>query len=139
MNYNTFLVSEDNLNQVIDNLKSKIDGKNCIILLQGDLASGKTTFVKHYVKSLALEDEVVSPTFSLQRVYGTDIFHYDIYNKTLDEFIALGLLEEFERDGIHFVEWGDDRLATILNNYGFELLTIQIEKKDDKREYKISA
>ncbi|MBT7117014.1 MAG: tRNA (adenosine(37)-N6)-threonylcarbamoyltransferase complex ATPase subunit type 1 TsaE, partial [Campylobacteraceae bacterium] len=40
-----------NINQVINKLKDDIDNKNIVVLLQGDLASGKTTLVKHYVKS----------------------------------------------------------------------------------------
>ena len=139
MDCNTFIVDENELYSVVDNLKSKINDKNFVVLLQGDLASGKTTFVKHYVKSLDLKDNVTSPTFSLQTLYGKDIFHYDIYNKTLEEFLALGLVEEFEKDGIHFVEWGDEKLKNILEDYGFDTMTIKIEKKDDKREYKISA
>jgi len=136
---NTFIVNENELCSVVDNLKSKLVDKNFVVLLQGDLASGKTTLVKYYVKSLNLEDIVTSPTFSLQTLYGKDIFHYDIYNKTLEEFLALGLVEEFEKDGIHFVEWGDEKLKNILEDYGFDTMTIKIKKKDDKREYKISA
>jgi tRNA threonylcarbamoyladenosine biosynthesis protein TsaE len=133
------IVSEDKLYLVVDDLKSKISSKNIVVLLQGTLASGKTTFVKQFVKSLGYKDKVTSPTFSLQSIYGNDIFHYDIYNKTLEQFIALGLLEEFEKDGIHFVEWGDEELKTILKDFGFDVLTIQIDKKNDKREYKISV
>ena len=130
------VASLENLNLVIEKLKKLISNKNIVVLLQGDLASGKTTLVKKYVKSLGLNDNVTSPTFSLQSIYGKDIFHYDIYNKSLDEFISLGLLEEFEKDGIHFVEWGDNNFKNILNEYGFDTLTVQIAKKEDKREYK---
>jgi tRNA threonylcarbamoyladenosine biosynthesis protein TsaE len=131
--------SEDDLDIVIKYLNSKIDNKNIIILLQGDLASGKTTLVKEYVKFLNLKDNVTSPTFSLQSIYGNNIYHYDIYNKTLEEFISLGLLEEFEKNGKHFVEWGDDKLKSILDKYGFENITINIEKFKNKREYIFSA
>ena len=82
------IVSLENLNLVIEKLKKLISNKNIVVLLQGDLASGKTTLVKNYVKYLGLDDNVTSPTFSLQSIYGKDIFHYDIYNKTLDEFIG---------------------------------------------------
>lgn len=128
-------VGLDELESIVLSLKSQILDTNTIVLLQGDLASGKTTFVKEFVKSLGLKDTVTSPTFSLQSLYGTNIFHYDVYNKTLNEFIALGLLEEFEKDGIHFVEWGDEQLKAILIEYGFDVLTIQIKKKENKREY----
>jgi len=122
---------------LIDELKKFINNKNIIVLLRGDLASGKTTLVKAYVKSLGINDEVTSPTFSVQSCYGNDIFHYDIYNKSLEEFIALGLLEEFEKSGIHFVEWGDEKLEEILKEYGFEVIIVNIKKLNDGRSYSI--
>jgi len=127
----------DNLLNFVNNLKDEINNKDIVVLLQGDLASGKTTLVKNYVKLLGLDDEVTSPTFSLQSVYSNKIYHYDVYNKTLEEFISLGLLEEFEKNGIHFVEWGDDRLYDILKEYGFNIKIVKIDKLNDKREYTI--
>jgi tRNA threonylcarbamoyladenosine biosynthesis protein TsaE len=127
----------DNLLNFVNNLKDEINNKDIVVLLQGDLASGKTTLVKNYVKLLGLDDEVTSPTFSLQSVYSNKIYHYDVYNKTLEEFISLGLLEEFEKSGIHFVEWGDDRLYDILKEYGFNIKIVKIDKLNDKREYTI--
>jgi tRNA threonylcarbamoyladenosine biosynthesis protein TsaE len=127
----------DNLLNFVNNLKDEINNKDIVVLLQGDLASGKTTLVKNYVKLLGLDDEVTSPTFSLQSVYSNKIYHYDVYNKTLEEFISLGLLEEFEKSGIHFVEWGDDRLYDILKEYGFNTKIVKIDKLNDKREYTI--
>ena len=111
---------------------------NCIVILRGDLASGKTTFVKHFVKALGLDDMVNSPTFSLQSIYSNKVFHYDVYNKSLEDFISLGLLEEFEKDGIHFVEWGDERLEELLKSYGFDLFVLNIKKEDNKRRYTIN-
>lgn len=130
-----FRVEESEILKVVEALKLKIDNKDMVVLLQGDLASGKTTFVKKYVESLGLKDDVLSPTFSLQSIYGNHIYHYDVYNKTLDEFIALGLLEEFEKTGVHFVEWGSDDLKNILLDYGFEVMTLKINKLDTLREY----
>jgi len=129
----------DDINEVILKLHSLITNKNIVVLLRGDLASGKTTLVKKYLEFLDLEDEVTSPTFCLQNEYSKNIFHYDMYNKTLEEFVSLGLLEEFEKPGIHFVEWGDDKLKSILNEYGFEFISIDILKHKDKREYKIAS
>ncbi len=113
--------------------------EDCIVILRGDLASGKTTLVKNYVLALGLSDLVTSPTFSLQAIYSDNIFHYDVYNKTLGEFISLGMLEEFEKKGVHFVEWGDEKLEEILNDYGYRVILIEIEKKENKRLYKINA
>jgi len=135
----TFKLALGELDELIKEVHLLIKEKNTIILLRGDLASGKTTFVKNYVKFIGLDDCVTSPTFSIQTIYGNDIYHYDIYNKTLEEFISLGLLEEFENDGLHFVEWGDDRLEKILVEYGFDVINIEIEKLNDKRLYRVYA
>ena len=108
-----------------------------VIILRGDLAAGKTTFVSAFAKEFGLEDTVTSPTFSLQQCYGEHIFHYDIYNHGIEHFIALGMLEELERDGYHFVEWGDDTLSGILFSAEIPAIVISIEKLDDKRLYKV--
>ena len=109
-----------------------------VVILRGDLAAGKTTLVKEIVKCLGLKTQVTSPTFSIQQCYADKIFHYDIYNHGLEHFISLGMLEELDRDGLHFVEWGDDELVNILSSAGISTLTIDIEKiSDNMREYKI--
>ena len=109
-----------------------------VVLLQGDLASGKTTFVKEMAKILGVKEDVTSPTFSLQHCYGGDIYHYDIYNHGVEHFLSLGMLEELEKEGLHFVEWGDDTLLELLSFAGIQTLKIEIEKiSDTKREYRI--
>jgi tRNA threonylcarbamoyladenosine biosynthesis protein TsaE len=133
-----FNLDLENIKVIIDELKAIING-DTIVILRGDLASGKTTLVKNYVKALGLDDLVTSPTFSLQSVYSDNIYHYDIYNKTLEEFIALGMLEEFERSGTHFVEWGDEKLQNLLEEYGYNVILVEIEKSDNRRLYKINA
>lgn len=131
-----FMLSLDEIDVVVQDVAKKFS--NGVIVLRGDLASGKTTFVKKMVKFLGVEEEVTSPTFSLQHCYGDKIFHYDIYNHGLEHFISLGMLEELERDGLHFVEWGDDELVKILNSAEIKTMVIDIEKiSDNKREYKI--
>ncbi|MFW2308215.1 tRNA (adenosine(37)-N6)-threonylcarbamoyltransferase complex ATPase subunit type 1 TsaE, partial [Aliarcobacter butzleri] len=95
--------------------------------------------VKNYVKSLGLDVLVTSPTFSIQAVYSNNIFHYDVYNKTLQQFICLGMIEEFEAEGVHFVEWGDEKIEDILKDYGFQVVLVEIRKKDDKRLDTIDA
>ena len=134
------ILALNELDKIVSKISSLTEKKDndYVVILRGDLASGKTTFVKHFVKSLNLDDTVTSPTFSLQSIYSEKVFHYDVYNKTLEEFISLGLLEEFEKDGIHFVEWGDERLEELLKSYGFNVLVLNIEKKDDKRQYIIN-
>ena len=133
------ILEENQLSKLIDKLHSLVNKEESIVLLRGDLASGKTTLVKNYVNSLDMNEVVTSPTFSIQTIYGENIYHYDVYNKTLEEFISLGLLEEFEKKGVHFVEWGDDRMDELLNSYGFHTIKIDIEKLENKRRYVINA
>ena len=134
------ILSLDELDKFFIEFDKKIKNKkNIIVLLIGDLASGKTTFVKKYLEYKKIKENVTSPTFSIQQIYKNNFFHYDLYNKNLDEFIALGLLEEFEKDGIHFVEWGNEELKQILKDFGFDTISIKINKKEDKREYDIKS
>jgi len=132
----SYVLSVDELPVLVKEISE--DFKNGVIILKGDLASGKTTFVKEMVKKLGVNDEVTSPTFSLQHCYSSDIYHYDIYNHGLEHFLSLGMLEELDKKGLHFVEWGDEELINLLSSAGINVLTIQIEKiSDTKREYKV--
>lgn len=109
-----------------------------VILLRGDLAAGKTTLVQKIVQFLKIKEDVTSPTFSLQHRYGNTVFHYDMYNRGLEHFMALGMLEELEREGLHFVEWGDDALLEILEAAQIKTMTIDIAKiSSHEREYRV--
>ncbi len=126
----------EELHVLVEEISKKF--KNGVIILRGDLASGKTTFVKAFVSHLGLNDDVTSPTFSLQQCYSDRVFHYDIYNHGVEHFISLGMLEELDRDGLHLVEWGDDKLVDILSSAGIKTLTIKIEKLEDNiRQYEV--
>lgn len=126
----------DELHILVEEISEKF--QNGVIILRGDLASGKTTFVKALALHLGVSDDVTSPTFSLQQCYGDKIFHYDIYNHGIEHFLSLGMLEELERDGLHLVEWGDERLVDILVSAGIKTLTITIEKLDNNsRNYEV--
>ncbi len=119
------------LQKVIDCIKKS--GKN-IVILSGTLGSGKTTLVKEFVKSLGVDDKVTSPTFAIQNIYDNKVFHYDLYNKGLNEFLSLGMIEELEKEGYHFIEWGEE-LKDILDMYGFEYMVIKISLEGDKRVF----
>jgi len=103
-----------------------------IIILTGTLGSGKTTLVKEFAKSKGIKESVTSPTFSLQNVYGNEIYHYDLYNKSKDEFLALGMVEELEKKGYHFLEWGEE-LKDVLDMYGLDYMEIKINLNNETR------
>jgi len=133
---NSYILGVDELGTLTSELTQKIE--EGVVVLKGDLAAGKTTFVQAVVKSLGLDDAVTSPTFSLQQSYGGEIYHYDMYNHGLEHFISLGMLEQLDIAGLHFVEWGDDELVDILVDASIPVVVIEIEKRvDNKREYRI--
>ena len=125
----TFKVKNiEDLKEVIECIKNS--GKK-IILLNGTLGSGKTTLVKEFIKNEGIKDIATSPTFSIQNRY-ENIYHYDVYQKK-DEFLSLGMLEELENDGYHFIEWGEE-IEDILKMYGFDYLKVNIKLDGEIRE-----
>ena len=83
-----------------------------LILLSGELGTGKTTLTKGIVAGLhaAQEDDVTSPTFALLHEYGTGhrVFHGDLYRlENFHDFETLGLDDVFSRPAIVILEWSD--------------------------------
>jgi tRNA threonylcarbamoyladenosine biosynthesis protein TsaE len=117
--------------------------ENTILFLRGDLAAGKTTLMKAIVAFRGLNDGVTSPTFSLQHQYGEQLYHYDLYRIDDEEFMALGLFEEFEKSGWHVIEWGSDRLKTFLEGVGYNVAMVTIVPDemghDKQRKYTIET
>lgn len=83
-----------------------------LVLLTGDLGSGKTTLTKGIVAGLgaASEDEVTSPTFTLVHVYGKDckVYHADLYRiESFHDFETLGLEDVFAKPAVVILEWSE--------------------------------
>jgi tRNA threonylcarbamoyladenosine biosynthesis protein TsaE len=83
-----------------------------LVLLSGELGSGKTTLTKGIVAGLhaAEEDEVTSPTFTLLHEYGTGsrVFHGDLYRvESFHDFETLGLEDVFAKPAIVILEWSE--------------------------------
>jgi tRNA threonylcarbamoyladenosine biosynthesis protein TsaE len=95
---------------------------NSIVCLFGDLAAGKTTFVKGIALGAGRfpSEQVNSPTFTFLNVYeGTNtIFHFDLYRlMDPEEFLLMGFNEYFDASGICCIEWSE-RIASLLpQNY----------------------
>jgi tRNA threonylcarbamoyladenosine biosynthesis protein TsaE len=87
-----------------------------VVLLSGELGSGKTTLTKGIVSGLgaATEQEVTSPTFTLVHVYGDSqrslgkVYHVDLYRiENFHDFETLGIEDVFEKPGVLIVEWAE--------------------------------
>ena len=81
-----------------------------IIVLSGELGSGKTKFTEGFLSYFGLENEISSPTFTIVYEYKNSkatIFHFDVYRlENIDEFYAIGG-EEYFNSGICIIEWGE--------------------------------
>jgi tRNA threonylcarbamoyladenosine biosynthesis protein TsaE len=128
------IASEDELSTIVNYLNEVVP-KDAIVFLTGNLAAGKTTLTQAIAKSRGVEGEVTSPTFSLQQCYDESLFHYDLYRIENAEFMELGLFEEFDKEGWHMVEWGDDALKSFLIEAGYNVFTVTITPFKDKRKY----
>jgi tRNA threonylcarbamoyladenosine biosynthesis protein TsaE len=83
-----------------------------LILLSGELGSGKTTLTKGLVCALgaAREEDVTSPTFTLLHTYGEAqrVFHGDLYRiENFHDFETLGMEDLFAKPGIVILEWSE--------------------------------
>lgn len=82
-----------------------------VVLLNGDLGAGKTTFTQFVFAALGVKEVVNSPTFAILKSYQGKfkLHHFDTYRITFEEAIEAGFDEIFnERDSIIFVEWSEN-------------------------------
>jgi tRNA threonylcarbamoyladenosine biosynthesis protein TsaE len=110
--------------------------KNRIFLLEGDLGSGKTSFVKAFGQLIGIQDAISSPSFSLVNEYhsseGIILYHMDLYRlESLEEALDIGIEEYIESEHIVFIEWPavieslvDERFSKLT----FEILEDRLRK-----------
>ena len=121
-----------------------------LLLLRGELGTGKTTLVKGIAQALdaAEPDEVTSPTFTLVHEYdGTHdgkpvkLFHIDVYRLEAERQLeTLGLEELLTPDALVLVEWGDKfksikKRATgeiVISSEGGDARKITVTLKDER-------
>ena len=94
--------------------------KGDVVVLIGDLGSGKTKFTEGILSYFGLENEISSPTFTIVNEYNAnniDIFHFDVYrlNNSFDFYNIGG--EEYFNKGICIIEWGEIIEDALPNKY----------------------
>jgi tRNA threonylcarbamoyladenosine biosynthesis protein TsaE len=102
----------------------KVVESPAVILMHGDLAAGKTTFVQSFVRQRHAYDEAVhSPTFTIENTYHSQtgapsIYHLDLYRlKYWEEFVQLGLLDRLPEKFLLFIEWAERFETELFLNY----------------------
>lgn len=104
--------------QLAKNFAASLSGGE-VVLLNGDLGAGKTTFTKFVFKYLGVKDVVNSPTFAILKIYEGKfkLYHFDTYRITTEEAIEAGFDEVFEdKNSIIFVEWSENIAPLIPQN-----------------------
>ncbi|MDH5333611.1 MAG: tRNA (adenosine(37)-N6)-threonylcarbamoyltransferase complex ATPase subunit type 1 TsaE [Thermoleophilia bacterium] len=78
-----------------------------VVLVSGELGSGKTTFVRGAARALGVEQPVTSPTFTIGHRYAgdVDVSHLDLYRFRGLSAAEWGDLEPYFDDAVVFVEW----------------------------------
>lgn len=91
-----------------------------IVLLSGELGSGKTAFTQGFAAGLGITEHVVSPTFTIARDYDgrLRLHHLDVYRLDhLQEAVDLGLAELTDDGGVTLIEWGEVVIPTLPPDY----------------------
>jgi len=106
-------ISLEKLPEFCEKLAQEISSGDCVCL-SGEIGSGKTTFLYHFLKTLGMEEDVdfSSPTFTIHHIYKIKekIFHHiDLYRLgNFSELETLDLIPFFQSSqDVVFVEWGD--------------------------------
>ena len=126
------LNNSDETNALGAQLASKLQAGD-VIVLNGDLGAGKTTFTKGIAKGLGIKEIIKSPTFTIIREYQDGrlpLYHMDAYRLENGGAEDLGLDEYFDGDGVSVVEWAqfaEDELPD-------EFLAITFKRTDDENK-----
>jgi len=99
-----------------------------VICLNGDLASGKTEFVKGFARGLGINEIVTSPTFTIVNEYKSGrlpLYHFDVYRiSSIEQMQDTGYEEYFYGNGVCVIEWAE-LISPLLPE---DIITINIEK-----------
>ncbi|MCD7132398.1 tRNA (adenosine(37)-N6)-threonylcarbamoyltransferase complex ATPase subunit type 1 TsaE [Limosilactobacillus balticus] len=101
-----------------------------VLVLDGDLGAGKTTFTKGLAAGLAIPDIIKSPTFTIIHEYQDGrlpLYHMDAYRLENGGAEDLGLEEYFDGDGVSVVEWAE----FVEDELPADFLAIHFKRTDD--------
>ena len=113
---------------------------NKVILFNGEMGAGKTTFIKQLCKTLGVTEATSSPTFSLVNEYEAAnrqlIYHFDFYRlKKETEALDMGVDDYLYSGNWCFIEW-PEKIAGLLPE-SYSTITIEV-LPDNKRLLKLN-
>jgi tRNA threonylcarbamoyladenosine biosynthesis protein TsaE len=102
---------------------ARVLGPGDVVVLSGEVGTGKSTFVRAAARSLGVTERVTSPTYQLARGYEglkdrrrVTVNHMDLYRlEGIEASDALELDDYIEPDAVTFIEWADPALGIIDN------------------------
>lgn len=107
-----------------------------VVLLNGDLGAGKTTFTKFVAKALGVKEEVTSPTFTLMKEYNgrrLHLVHFDMYRlEGAEESTGFGFDEYIKNrdyNVVVFIEWSERVKELLDGNY----IVVDIKRVDENK------
>jgi tRNA threonylcarbamoyladenosine biosynthesis protein TsaE len=109
-----------------------------VLVLIGDLGTGKTTFTKEFAKSLGISDNIKSPTFNyVLEYYGGKfpLYHFDMYRISDPmEVYEIGYEDYIRGEGISVIEWGDLIQSELPDEY-IKILFEYTDGLDENKRY----
>lgn len=146
----TFLIQNlDELEKLTQDFKKEIlnfssEFTNQIFLLQAQMGSGKTTFIRSLIQNFSQEIKVTSPTFTGMHLYtgiDFDFYHYDLYQVALNQEEFREILDS-DINKVIFFEWSenlDDNTIKSFTDKQTIIKTINIDVLEDEvRRFEIS-
>ena len=135
---NLLKIVSSNLNDTLSfgkKLASKLSNGD-VVVLSGELGSGKTKLTEGILSYFNLENEISSPTFTIVNEYiknDISIYHFDVYRlEDSSEFYEIGGDEYFDK-GICIVEWGEIIQDALPKDY----IHIQFERDENNENLRV--
>jgi tRNA threonylcarbamoyladenosine biosynthesis protein TsaE len=135
---NTFIVKNiEELSKVVDKFSAdlKFDKPN-LILLKGDLGSGKTTFTSILAKKLMIQEPIQSPSYNIAYEYDMNdskLIHIDLWRLDEKDIASLRISDYLTDSKILVIEWAeklDDQYSKSLDCYIWEVIIHEKSQKE---------
>jgi tRNA threonylcarbamoyladenosine biosynthesis protein TsaE len=133
--------SPEDLVKVVKVLLSCIEKGYLVVLLSGELGSGKTTLIQQLCKSIGITQQVTSPTFSIVQEYLSPvkgpIYHMDLYRlEKKSDLEQIGFGEYLDSGHLCLIEWP----ALGSDHYVMPFVRVEIEVGNNKiRNFRITT